>query len=86
MRLSQPAWRRLRKESVLFLDIFGFIFAALPALPPVTDEEFEAECVDLHAGLKANAQVPKVHLVLIGVGKEQAEMACDGEKKIIFEG
>ncbi len=56
-------WRHV-KEGVLFFNKLGLVFAPLPAVPPIAYQELETKCVDLHAGLEADAEVSKVHLVL----------------------
>ena len=57
--------------------------ASLPAVPPIAHEELEAKGVDLEARLEADAEVAVVHLVLVAVRAEQAEVARDGEEKVI---
>ena len=59
--------------------------AALPAFTPVADEEVEAERVDLHAGLEADAEVAIVHFILVDVGVQQAQVTGDGEEEIVVE-
>lgn len=46
-----------------------FGLAPLPAIPPIADEELEAEGVNLHARLEADTKVSIIHLVLLGVGE-----------------
>lgn len=60
--------------------------AALPAVPPVANEELKAERIDFEAGLEADAEVAVVHFVLVYVGVQETEMACDGKKQIIVPG
>jgi hypothetical protein len=47
----------------------SLVLAALPAFPPVANQKLEAKDIDLHARLKAYAQVAEVHLVLVRVGQ-----------------
>ena len=70
----------LIKESVLFFNVLGLIPATLPAIPPVADEKSEAESINLHARLKTDAQISKVHLVLFRVRQQEAQMTCYGEE------
>ena len=50
----------------LFCKIFLLSPAALPAIPPVKDEELEAKGVNLHTRLEADAEISVVHFVLFG--------------------
>lgn len=70
----------------LFLDLEVLLLcpAALPAVLPVADEEIEAECVDLHAWLEADAKIAIVHLVLVNIGMQEVEMTGDGEEEVII--
>lgn len=55
----------LIEDPILFLNELGLIFATLPTVPPIADKKLEAEGIDLHAGLETDAQIPKVHLILV---------------------
>lgn len=74
------------EKQIFLLDVLGLILAPLPTFPPVADQELEEEGINLHAGLKADAQISKVHLVLIRVSQEKTEMACNGKEKVVVEG
>lgn len=54
---------------VFQLDFEKFLFGptTLPAVFPVANEKLEAESIDLHAGLEANAQITVIHFVLVDV-------------------
>lgn len=56
---------------LLNLKIFFLCPAALPAVLPVADQEVEAECINLHARLEANAKVAVVHFVLVDIGVQE---------------
>lgn len=56
---------------LLDLKIFFLCPAALPAVLPVADQEVEAECINLHARLEANAKVAVVHFVLVDIGVQE---------------
>lgn len=86
LHISKAARWRLIEQSVLLLNEFGFVLAASPTISPITDKKFETKGINLHAGLEADAEVPEIHLVLVGVSKEQAEVACDGEEEVVVEG
>jgi hypothetical protein len=75
----------LVKESILLLDILRLVPATSPAVSPVAHQEFEAENIDLHARLKADAEVPEVHLVLVRMRKQKTEVTCDREQQIVIE-
>lgn len=71
---------------VLGADILLFSLTTLPAISPITNKEFKAEGVDFHARLEADAEVAEIHLVFLGVGEEEGEVAGDGEEEVIVEG
>lgn len=56
---------------------------SLPTVLPVTDKEIETVSVYLQAGLETDAQVAVIHFVFVDVRMEEAEMACDCEKKVV---
>lgn len=58
--------------------------ASLPAVLPIADEELEAEAVDFHARLEADAEIAVVHFVLIYIRVEKVQMACDREEEIVI--
>lgn len=68
------------------IGVLSFSLATLPTISPVADEELEAEGINLHARLEANAQVSIIHLVLLGVRKEKREVAGNGEEEVVVEG
>lgn len=59
--------------------------ATLPTALPVTHQELETKGVYAHTRLKANTQVAVVHLVLVDVRVQQAEMARYGKEKVVVE-
>lgn len=75
----------LCKYLILGVDIFCFSFAALPAVSPITDKELEAEHVNFHAWLEANAEITEIHLVLLGMGEQKGQVASDGEEEIVVK-
>lgn len=75
----------LIEKHVLFFYVPRFVFATLPAMPPVAYQELEAEGVDFHARLEAYAEVAEIHLVLVRVRKKQAQVTCDSEKEVVIE-
>lgn len=70
-------------QFLLNLKVFFLCPAALPAVLPVADQEVEAECINFHARLEANAKVAVVHFVLVDIGVQEVEVASDGKKKVI---
>lgn len=58
--------RGLIEKSVFFFDELCLILATYPAITPITHQKLEAKGINLHAWLETDAQIPKVHLVLIG--------------------
>lgn len=76
----------LADEVLIFcICILLFGFATLPTISPFADQELEAESVDFHARLEANAKISVIHLVLFGMRKEEREMASDSEKQVVVE-
>lgn len=73
------------EKLVLLLNVPGLGPAALPAVSPVAYQEFETECVNLHARLEANAKIAEVHFVLVGVCQKEAEVAGDGEEEVVVK-
>ncbi len=59
--------------------------ASLPVIPPVADQELEAESVDFHAWLEANAQISEIQFVLLGVSEKEGQVASYGEEEIVVE-
>jgi len=68
------------------IGVLIFSLATLPTISPVADKEFEAEGINLHARLEADAQVSVIHFVLLGVRKEKREVAGNGEEEVVVEG
>ena len=68
------------------LPVLAFRAAALPALAPVAYEELEAPAFELDAGQEADAQVAEVHLVLVRVVVQQADVAGYGEEDVVVVG
>jgi hypothetical protein len=62
----------LIEQDIFLLDVRSLVLAAFPAISPVANQKLEAEGIDLHAWLEADAQISKVHLVLVGMGQKQA--------------
>lgn len=73
------------KKNILLFNIGRLVLAAFPAISPIADKKFEAKGINSHAWLKADAQVPEVHLILVRVGKKKAQVTCDREKQIVLE-
>lgn len=72
--------------TVLFFEVFLFRPATLPAILPVHNQKLETKSIDLQTRLEANAQIAIIHLVLVSIAVEEAEMARDGKQKVIVEG
>jgi hypothetical protein len=85
-RLRETSRRWLIEEQVFPLNILGFVLTALPAIPPITNQELEAKSINLHARLEAYTQISEIHLVLVGVRKQKTKMAGNGEQKVVVEG
>lgn len=75
----------MMEDSVLLFNKLSLVGAALPAVSPIANQEFEAKGIDFHARLEADAQVSKVHFILVRVSEKQAEMACNGKKQVVVE-
>lgn len=58
--------------------------AALPAVPPIADEKLKTEGIYFQTGLKADAKVAVIHLILVDVSMQKTEMACYGEKQVVI--
>ena len=71
------------KGTILFRQSLFFRPAALPAVAPVTNQELEAERVNSKTWLKTDAQVAVVHLVLVDISVQQAQMTGDGEEEVV---
>ncbi len=78
-RSPHHRWRRGVEERVLLFYVPGLVLASFPAVAPVADKKPEAEGINLHAGLEADTKVSEIHLVLVGMRQEEAQMAGDGE-------
>lgn len=74
-------------EVVILLDkviIFGDTTS--PAQAPVSNKSIEDAAIEFKRLVETTVQVVQSHLVLVLILEQQAEMAGDGEKKIVVEG
>jgi hypothetical protein len=69
----------------LFSQVVFLCPTALPAVAPIQNKELEAESVNLDGRLEADAQIIVVHLVELGAGVQQADVAGNGEEEVIVE-
>ena len=83
--LRDASWWGLVEEHVFVLDVLALVLASSPTVPPVANQKLETEGVDLHARLETDTEIPKIHLVLVGMCEKETEMAGDGEKKVVIE-
>lgn len=70
-------------DVVLQLKILFFGPAALPAVLPVAYQELETKGIDPHARLETDAEVWIIHLVLLVVHVEDADVASDGKEHVV---
>lgn len=77
---------RRRFSLIKFFLLLGELLlrpAALPTILPVADKEVEAERINLHAWLEANAEIAIVHLVVVDIGMKETQVAGDGKQKVV---